>query len=71
MEDELQDKEKGWREQRKEWLAEIDRLQEEIQRQQKLVNVNLSKAPQTQTEAYLQHEVTRITAENLASVDIV
>lgn len=65
LEDELQDKEKGWREQRKEWLAEIDRLQEEIQRQQKLVNVNLSKAPQTQTEAYLQHEVTRITAENL------
>ncbi|XP_043471363.1 unconventional myosin-Va isoform X2 [Leptopilina heterotoma] len=65
LEDELQDKEKGWREQRKEWLAEIDRLQEEIQRQQKLLNVNLSKAPQTQTEAYLQHEVTRITAENL------
>ncbi|XP_051171882.1 unconventional myosin-Va isoform X1 [Leptopilina boulardi] len=65
LEDELQDKEKGWREQRKEWLAEIDRLQEEIQRHQKLLNVNLSKTPQTQTEAYLQHEITRITAENL------
>ncbi|XP_015604628.1 unconventional myosin-Va isoform X2 [Cephus cinctus] len=65
LEDELQTKEKGWRLQRDEWRAEIDRLQEEIQRQQKLLSVNLSKAPQTQTEAYMQHEITRLTSENL------
>ncbi|XP_015519328.2 unconventional myosin-Va isoform X1 [Neodiprion lecontei] len=65
LEDELQAKEKGWRSQRDEWRAEIDRLQEEIQRQQKLLSVNLSKTPQTQTEAYMQHEITRLTSENL------
>ncbi|KAK2576101.1 hypothetical protein KPH14_007435 [Odynerus spinipes] len=65
LEDELQTKEKGWRNQRDEWRAEIDRLQEEIEKQQKLLSVNLSKSPQTQTEAFMQHEITRLTAENL------
>lgn len=66
--DELQAKEKGWRSQRDEWRAEIDRLQEDIQRQQKLLSVNLSKNPQTQTEAYMQHEITRLTSENLVRI---
>ncbi|XP_024227627.1 unconventional myosin-Va isoform X2 [Bombus impatiens] len=65
LEDELQMKEKGWRAQRDEWRAEIDRLQEEIEKQQKLLSVNLSKSPQTQTEAYMQHEIARLTSENL------
>ncbi|KAG7189228.1 hypothetical protein KM043_008789 [Ampulex compressa] len=65
LEDELQSKEKGWRAQRDEWRAEIDRMQEEIERQQKLLSVNLSKSPQTQTEAYMQHEIARLTGENL------
>ncbi|XP_031836007.1 dilute class unconventional myosin isoform X3 [Nomia melanderi] len=65
LEDELQMKEKGWRDQRNEWRAEIDRLQEEIEKQQKLLSVNLSKSPQTQTEAYMQHEIARLTTENL------
>ncbi|KAF7384169.1 hypothetical protein HZH66_012419 [Vespula vulgaris] len=65
LEDELQAKEKGWRTQRDEWRAEIDRLQEEIEKQQKLLSVNLSKSPQTQTEAYMQYEITRLTSENL------
>lgn len=67
LEDELQSKEKGWRAQRDEWRGEIDRLQEEILKQQKLLSVNLSKAPQTQNEAYMQHEITRLTSENLVS----
>lgn len=61
-------KEKGWRLQRDEWRAEIDRLQEEIEKQQKLLSVNLSKSPQTQTEAYMQHEIARLTSENLVHV---
>lgn len=61
-------KEKGWRLQRDEWRAEIDRLQEEIEKQQKLLSVNLSKSPQTQTEAYMQHEITRLTSENLVNI---
>ncbi|XP_015117922.1 unconventional myosin-Va isoform X2 [Diachasma alloeum] len=65
LEDELQAKEKGWRSQRDEWRNEIDRLQEEIQKQQKLLSVNLSKTPQTQTEAFMQHEIARLTSENL------
>ncbi|XP_015428617.1 PREDICTED: unconventional myosin-Va [Dufourea novaeangliae] len=65
LEDELQTKEKGWREQRNEWRAEIDRLQEEIEKQQKLLSVNVSKSPQTQTEAFMQHEIARVTTENL------
>ncbi|XP_076169169.1 dilute class unconventional myosin isoform X2 [Ptiloglossa arizonensis] len=65
LEDEIQMKEKGWREQRNEWRAEIDRLQEEIEKQHKLLSVNLSKSPQTQTEAYMQHEIARLTSENL------
>ncbi|XP_020287438.1 unconventional myosin-Va isoform X2 [Pseudomyrmex gracilis] len=65
LEDELQAKEKSWRSQRDEWRNEIDRLQEEIERQQKLLSINLSKSPQTQTELYMQHEVARLTSENL------
>lgn len=65
LEDELQMKEKGWRTQRDEWRSEIDRLQEEIEKQQKLLSVNLSKSPQSQTEAYMQHEIARLTSENL------
>lgn len=61
-------KEKGWRLQRDEWQAEIDRLQEEIEKQQKLLSVNLSKSPQTQTEAYMQHEIARLTSENLVNI---
>ena len=67
LEDELQAKDKDWKSQRDDWRTEIDRLQDEIQRQQKLLSVNLSKSPQTQTEAYMQHEITRLTSENLVS----
>ncbi|XP_058794767.1 unconventional myosin-Va [Phymastichus coffea] len=65
LEDELQAKERQWKAQRDEWMAEIERLQEEVQRQQKILSVNLSKSPQTQTEAFMQYEITRLTSENL------
>ncbi|XP_070524127.1 unconventional myosin-Va isoform X1 [Cardiocondyla obscurior] len=65
LEDELQTKERNWRSQRDEWRNEIDRLQEEIEKQQKLLSINLSKSPQTQTELYMQYEVARLTSENL------
>ncbi|EZA46388.1 Myosin-Va, partial [Ooceraea biroi] len=65
LEDELQAKERSWRAQKDEWRNEIERLQEEIERQQKLLSINLNKSPQTQAELYMQHEVTRLTSENL------
>lgn len=68
LEDELQTKEKGWREQRNEWRNEIDRLQEEMQKLQKLLSVNLSNTPKTQTEAFMQHEIVKITSEYLVSI---
>ncbi|XP_067003336.2 unconventional myosin-Va [Anabrus simplex] len=50
---------------RQELLQEIERLKEDNERQQKLLSANLTKGPQTQTEAFMQHEITRLTSENL------
>ena len=47
--------------------SEIDRLQDENQKQRKILAVDLSKAPQSQTEVYMQFEITRLTSENLVS----
>ncbi|XP_066588224.1 unconventional myosin-Va isoform X2 [Prorops nasuta] len=65
LEDELQTKQNNWNAQKDEWRAEIDRLMDEVQRQQKLLSIDLSKSPQSQTEAYMQYEITRLTSENL------
>uniref|UniRef100_A0ABD2WEW9 Unconventional myosin-Va n=1 Tax=Trichogramma kaykai TaxID=54128 RepID=A0ABD2WEW9_9HYME len=65
LESELQAKELEWKQQREDWRAEIDQLYEKVERQEKLVSINLSKAPQTPTEEFLQYEITRLTAENL------
>jgi myosin-5 len=48
-------------------MQEIERLKDDNDRQQKLLSVNLTKSPQTQTEAFMQHEITRLTSENLVS----
>ncbi|XP_022250756.1 unconventional myosin-Va-like isoform X1 [Limulus polyphemus] len=44
---------------------EIQVLQEDNDRQQKLLSQNLKKTPQAQTEAILQHEINRLTGENV------
>ncbi|XP_071452238.1 unconventional myosin-Va isoform X1 [Hetaerina americana] len=65
LEDELQI-EKSRREILGEELRqEIDRLREDNDRQQRLLSLNLGKGPQTQSEAILQHEIKRLTSENL------
>lgn len=69
LEDELQAKEKEWRAKTDEWRAAIDKLQEEVHTQQKLLSVNLSKPPQSQNEAYMQHEIARVVNENLVCLD--
>lgn len=53
------------REQETEYRNEIKRLREDNERQQKLLSANLTESPLTQTEAYMQHEITRVTSENL------
>ncbi|GFY64185.1 unconventional myosin-Vb [Trichonephila inaurata madagascariensis] len=44
---------------------ELQKLQEDNERQQKLLSQNLKKTPQAQTEAILQHEINRLTGENV------
>jgi len=65
LEDELQAEKTQWQSERDELMQEIERLKEDNDRQQKLLSVNLTKSPQTQTEAFMQHEITRLTSENL------
>lgn len=48
---------------------EIEKLREDNERQQRLLAMNLTTTPQTQTEAFMQHEITRLTTENLQLQD--
>jgi myosin V len=48
-----------------EWRSEEERLRDENSQQQKILALGLSDSPQTQTEAYMQHEIRRLTSENL------
>lgn len=48
-----------------EYRAELQRLKEDNDRQQKLLSGNLNKTPQSQTEAYMNHEISRLAMENL------
>lgn len=65
LELELQDEKNRYKAHEKEFKIEIEKLCEDNERQQKLLSVNLTKSPASQTEAYMQHEITRLTAENL------
>jgi len=70
LEDELQAEKIQWQSERDELMQEIERVKEDNDRQQKLLSVNLTKSPQTQTEAFMQHEITRLTSENLVSTEL-
>lgn len=65
LELELQDEKNRYKMHEKELKIEIDKLREDNERQQKLLSVNLTKTPSSQTEAYMQHEITRLTSDNL------
>lgn len=49
----------------KEYREEMRKLKEDNDRQQKLLSQNLKKTPQAQSDAILQHEINRLTAENV------
>lgn len=49
----------------KEYKMEIEKLREDNERQQRLLADNLHVTPQSKSEAYMQHEITRLTKENL------
>ncbi|XP_060520743.1 unconventional myosin-Va isoform X2 [Cylas formicarius] len=69
LELELQDEKAKFKAHEREYKLEIEKLREDNERQQRLLSSNLTSTPQTQGEAFLQHEVTRLTNENLALLD--
>jgi len=65
LEEEMQRVRKRSETQEAQWRVEEDRLREENTQQQRILALGLSDSPQTQTEAYMQHEIRRLTSENL------
>ena len=48
----------------KEMKVELEKLRALSQDQQSVIQTNMNKSPSNQTEAYMQHELTRLTGEN-------
>ncbi|XP_025829097.1 unconventional myosin-Va [Agrilus planipennis] len=67
LELELQDEKAKFKAYEKDYKNEIEKLREDNERQQRLLSSNLN--PQSQNEAYMQHEITRLTTENLSLHD--
>ncbi|XP_022899670.2 unconventional myosin-Va [Onthophagus taurus] len=68
LELELQDEQAKNRAHEREYKVEIEKLREDNERQQRLLSEHLT-TPQTKSEAYMQHEVSRLTKENLELQD--
>lgn len=69
LELELQDEKAKYKAYEKEYKLEIEKLREDNERQQRLLAANLTTTPQSQSEAFMQHEITRLTNENLELQD--
>lgn len=69
LELELQDEKAKYKAYEKEYKWEIEKLREDNERQQRLLAANLTTTPQSQSEAFMQHEITRLTNENLELQD--
>lgn len=69
LELELQDEKAKYKAHEREYKLEIERLREDNERQQRLLSANLNESPLTQSEAFMQHEIARLTADNLTLFD--
>lgn len=69
LELELQDEKSKFKAHEREYKLEIEKLREDNERQQRILAANLTNAPQSQGEAFMQHEITRLTTENLDLLD--
>ncbi|XP_049955343.1 unconventional myosin-Va-like [Schistocerca serialis cubense] len=65
LEDELHQEKNKWQAEREQLQQENEKLREENDNQHKLLSPSLTKSPQTQTEAFMQHEIIRVTLEKL------
>lgn len=69
LELELQDEKAKYKAYEREYKHEIEKLREDNERQQRILSANLTNTPQSQGEAFMQHEITRLTRENLDLLD--
>ncbi|KAG8180737.1 hypothetical protein JTE90_004694 [Oedothorax gibbosus] len=65
LEGEIQAEKASAKQTEQELRHELHKLQQDNDRQQKVLSQNLKKTPQAQTEAILQHEINRLTGENV------
>ncbi|KAK6184797.1 hypothetical protein SNE40_007184 [Patella caerulea] len=65
LQSQLEKTEKEAKKIQEELKAEIKELKKDNERQQKLIGQNLSLGPEAKIEATMQHEITRLTSENL------
>ncbi|XP_046985924.1 unconventional myosin-Va-like [Schistocerca americana] len=65
LEDELHQEKNKWQAEREQLQQENEKLREENDNQHKLLSPSLTKSPQTQTEAFMQHEIIRVTSGKL------
>ncbi|XP_049845903.1 unconventional myosin-Va-like isoform X2 [Schistocerca gregaria] len=65
LEDELQQEGKKWQAEREQLQQENEKLKEENDNQCNFLSMNLTRCPQTQTEAFMQNEIRRLTSEKL------
>ncbi|XP_076267084.1 dilute class unconventional myosin isoform X2 [Rhynchophorus ferrugineus] len=69
LELELQDEKAKYKAHEKEYKLEIEKLREDNERQQRILSANLNTTPQSQNEMFMQHEITRLTNDNLSLLD--
>ncbi|XP_033725756.1 uncharacterized protein LOC117315603 isoform X3 [Pecten maximus] len=65
LENQLQKTEKDGKKREKEFEKEIRQLKKDNEEQQKIITQNISLSPEARIEATMQHEITRLTSENL------
>ncbi|XP_059173032.1 unconventional myosin-Va-like [Physella acuta] len=65
LQTQLEKTEKEMKKKEKQWMADIGELKKENDRQQKIISQSLNLGPEARIEATMQHEITRLTSENL------
>nr|KAI8752401.1 unconventional myosin-Va-like [Biomphalaria glabrata] len=65
LQSQLEKTEKDIKKKEKQYAADIGELKKENDRQQKIISQSLNLGPEAKIEATMQHEITRLTSENL------
>ncbi|CAL1542577.1 unnamed protein product [Lymnaea stagnalis] len=65
LQTQLEKTEKEMKKKEKQWTADFNELKKENDRQQKIISQSLNLGPEARIEATMQHEITRLTSENL------